>query len=415
MTLRCVSGAGRRRGRGRTASTDTGTHACTPPPAQLAPGRAGVGAMNVVTGPNGCGKSVYLKSVGLVPYMAQIGCFVPATKALVGVVDRFFTRVHSLETAAGAHSTFTIDLNQVATMLRHATPRSLLLIDEFGKGTSSIGACPRSCRATAATFHTHTHTDTHTTPADGVALLAATMRAVLRVGAGAQPPGTNPRTVITTHFREVLDLDLLTRCGAPSPRAAPADASPAPALLAVTPPRATAAPSDTPAAAAAGAGVGSDADAVAAYTSDVAYYQMRAMLEHADGADGGDGGDDGGSSAIDTVVPLFQLVPGRAASSYGFACAAAAGMPAAVVARARAVTSRMAAAAPVLPPPAYLDAPPRHARERAAMAVVASLLATPAGGAAGAAAPAGIEHADGVTALTPLFAALAHCTATPRW
>jgi len=115
------------------------------PTMQLAPGRPGVGAMAVVTGPNGCGKSVYLKSVGLVVYMAQIGCFVPAAKALVGVADRIFTRIHSLETASLRQSTFAIDVSQVGAMLHHATPRSLLLIDEFGKGTSSTGACILLC------------------------------------------------------------------------------------------------------------------------------------------------------------------------------------------------------------------------------------------------------------------------------
>jgi DNA mismatch repair protein MSH5 len=67
----------------------------------------------VVTGPNGSGKSVYLKTVGIVPYMAQIGCFVPAARAIVGVVDRMFCRIHSLESAALNQSSFTIDLTQV--------------------------------------------------------------------------------------------------------------------------------------------------------------------------------------------------------------------------------------------------------------------------------------------------------------
>jgi DNA mismatch repair protein MSH5 len=75
--------------------------------------------------------------------MAQVGCYVPAERAVLGLVDRIFTRVASPEcAAAGAGSSaFSIDLHQVGLMLRHATPRSLLLIDEFGKGTSSIGAC----------------------------------------------------------------------------------------------------------------------------------------------------------------------------------------------------------------------------------------------------------------------------------
>lgn len=77
--------------------------------------------------------------------MAQVGCYVPAERAVLGLVDRIFTRVASPESAAaggagGGASAFSIDLHQVGLMLRHATPRSLLLIDEFGKGTSSIGA-----------------------------------------------------------------------------------------------------------------------------------------------------------------------------------------------------------------------------------------------------------------------------------
>ena len=82
---------------------------------------------------------MYLKTVGLIPYMAQIGCFVPAGQAVLGIVDRMFTRIHSLETASVNQSSFCIDLGQIGLMLRHATPRSLLLIDEFGKGTTSIG------------------------------------------------------------------------------------------------------------------------------------------------------------------------------------------------------------------------------------------------------------------------------------
>ena len=106
---------------------------------QLAPGDGAPGNVAIVTGPNYSGKSVYLKTVGLLPYLAQVGCFVPAQQAVLGVVDRLFTRIHSLETASVNQSSFCIDLSQVGLMLRHATPRSLLLVDEFGKGTSSVG------------------------------------------------------------------------------------------------------------------------------------------------------------------------------------------------------------------------------------------------------------------------------------
>mgnify|MGYP001104604435 CR=1 FL=1 len=320
--------------------------------------------MAVVTGPNGCGKSVYLKSVGLVVYMAQIGCFVPAAKALVGVADRIFTRIHSLETASLRQSTFAIDVSQVGAMLHHATPRSLLLIDEFGKGTSSTGAFLILCALMVYNVYRESLPRMHApsrTIADGVALLAATMRALLRGGAAHGHRRGNPRCVITTHFREVLDLHTLES----SPVAAAA-ATP------VTPPR-----GGTPAPA-------------AAAPPDVAYYHMQAIIKHLEGAQGGGGGADGGTGtrdggeadddgsgvAVDTVVPLFQLVPGRAAASYGFACAAMAGMPAGVVARARAVSAALAAGKPVTPPAAYLASTTRAASHAAAMRTVAALLAT---------------------------------------
>jgi DNA mismatch repair protein MSH5 len=106
---------------------------------QLANNHDTASAIAVITGPNFSGKSVYLKSVGVIPFMAQIGCFVPAEKAILGPVDRLFSRIQSLESATMNQSSFTIDVNQVGMMLRHATPRSLLLLDEFGKGTSSAG------------------------------------------------------------------------------------------------------------------------------------------------------------------------------------------------------------------------------------------------------------------------------------
>lgn len=73
-------------------------------------------------------------------YLAHVGSFVPCGKAVVGLVDRIFTRITSSESVSIPQSTFTIDLTQVATMLQNATKRSLCLVDEFGKGTSPIGA-----------------------------------------------------------------------------------------------------------------------------------------------------------------------------------------------------------------------------------------------------------------------------------
>ncbi|KAG6964620.1 hypothetical protein JG687_00005864 [Phytophthora cactorum] len=92
-------------------------------------------SLKVVTGHNGSGKSVYLKMVGLLQYMAQIGSFVPADKAEMGLVTKIFTRIQSMESATVSQSSFTIDCNQMAWMLNHGDGRSLFLVDEFGKGS----------------------------------------------------------------------------------------------------------------------------------------------------------------------------------------------------------------------------------------------------------------------------------------
>jgi len=102
----------------------------------LAPGTPDAGPVALITGPNGSGKSVYLRTVGLLPILCQAGCFVPAQKCVMGLVDRVFTRIASLESASAAGlSSFTIDVNAVGAMCRYATERSLLLIDEFGKAS----------------------------------------------------------------------------------------------------------------------------------------------------------------------------------------------------------------------------------------------------------------------------------------
>jgi DNA mismatch repair protein MSH5 len=102
-------------------------------------GQGSAPPMAIITGPNYSGKSVYLKCVGIICFMAQIGCFIPASKGIIGTVDKIFSRIASLETITAGQSSFMIDVNQIALMLRHATTKSLLLIDEFGKGTSSVG------------------------------------------------------------------------------------------------------------------------------------------------------------------------------------------------------------------------------------------------------------------------------------
>ncbi|XP_048544182.1 DNA mismatch repair protein MSH5 isoform X1 [Triticum urartu] len=92
------------------------------------------GRINIITGPNYSGKSIYIKQVALVVFLAHIGSFVPADSAVVGLTDRIFCAMGS-KSMTTEQSTFMIDLHQVGTMLRHATSRSLCLLDEFGKGT----------------------------------------------------------------------------------------------------------------------------------------------------------------------------------------------------------------------------------------------------------------------------------------
>ncbi|PKA58124.1 DNA mismatch repair protein MSH5 [Apostasia shenzhenica] len=92
------------------------------------------GRINVITGPNYSGKSIYVKQVALVVFLSHVGSFVPADAAIIGLTDRIFCAMDSKPMTAG-QSAFMIDLHQVGMMLRHATPRSLCLLDEFGKGT----------------------------------------------------------------------------------------------------------------------------------------------------------------------------------------------------------------------------------------------------------------------------------------
>ena len=96
-------------------------------------------SMLMMTGPNYSGKSVYLKQVALIVYMAHVGCFVPADRATVGLTDKILTRITTRETVSRFQSAFMIDLQQVALAMRLATRRSLVIIDEFGKGTDSSG------------------------------------------------------------------------------------------------------------------------------------------------------------------------------------------------------------------------------------------------------------------------------------
>ncbi len=92
----------------------------------------------VLTGPNASGKSCYLRQVGLIQLLAQIGSFVPATQARLGICDRIFTRVGAVDDLATGQSTFMVEMNETANILNHATEKSLVLLDEIGRGTATF-------------------------------------------------------------------------------------------------------------------------------------------------------------------------------------------------------------------------------------------------------------------------------------
>ena len=122
----------------------------------------------IITGPNMAGKSTYMRQVALIVLMAQIGSFVPARSARIGLVDRVFTRIGASDDLASGQSTFMVEMTEVASILKYATSRSLLILDEIGRGTSTydgmsiaravleFAANPR-CLGAKTLFATHYH------------------------------------------------------------------------------------------------------------------------------------------------------------------------------------------------------------------------------------------------------------------
>ncbi|GAA5886223.1 hypothetical protein JCM16303_004466 [Sporobolomyces ruberrimus] len=135
-------------------------------------------SMIIVAGANMSGKSVYLKQIALITYLAHIGSFVPVDQALIGLTDRIMTRVSTKESITKGSSAFMIDLQQISYMLRNTTPRSLLIIDEFGKGTDSN---------------------------DGAGLFCGVIETLLKLGSDT------PRIAVATHFQSVFANGLLSR------------------------------------------------------------------------------------------------------------------------------------------------------------------------------------------------------------
>ena len=130
--------------------------------------------VSIITGPNMAGKSTYMRQVALIVLMAQMGSFVPARSAKIGLVDRVFTRIGASDDLASGQSTFMVEMSEVANILKYATSRSLLILDEIGRGTSTY---------------------------DGMAIA----RAVLEHAASTKKLGA--KTLFATHYHELSTIE----------------------------------------------------------------------------------------------------------------------------------------------------------------------------------------------------------------
>jgi len=130
----------------------------------------------MITGPNMAGKSTYIRQVGLITLMAQIGSFVPAASARMGVVDRIFTRVGAQDNLAAGESTFLVEMNETANILNNATDRSLVLLDEIGRGTSTF---------------------------DGLSIAWAVAEFI------HDDEKVRPKTLFATHYHELTELEMI--------------------------------------------------------------------------------------------------------------------------------------------------------------------------------------------------------------
>ena len=134
----------------------------------------GKNRISIITGPNMAGKSTYMRQSALIVLMAQIGSFVPATQAQIGLVDRIFTRVGASDDLASGQSTFMVEMNEVANILRNATSNSLLILDEIGRGTSTF---------------------------DGLSIAWAVVEHI------SNPKLLGAKTLFATHYHELTELE----------------------------------------------------------------------------------------------------------------------------------------------------------------------------------------------------------------